>query len=123
MLKTYDQLCSRKIKKFFSLIPPSKEVFTLKVSVIVPTFNEALILEDSLRAISDLNPHEIIVADGGSTDKTLSLARRIATHVVTSRVGRAEQMNAGAKKATGIFSCSCMPTTNYPNKVSKKWLK
>ena len=74
---------------------------TLKVSIIVPTFNEALIIEESLTAIACLNPHEIIVVDGGSTDITISIARRIATHVVTSEAGRARQMNAGAKKATG----------------------
>ena len=43
---------------------------TLKISVIVPTLNEASILEDSLRAISGLNPHEIIVADDGSDEST-----------------------------------------------------
>jgi len=74
---------------------------TLKVSIIVPTFNEALIIEESLTAIACLNPHEIIVVDGGSIDKTVSLAENMATHVVTSETGRAHQMNAGAKKATG----------------------
>lgn len=73
----------------------------MKVSVIVPTLNEALIIEESLTAIASLNPHEIIVADGGSTDFTVSLARRMATRVVISETGRALQMNAGAKEATG----------------------
>ena len=40
----------------------------LKVSIIVPTLNEALIIEESLAAIACLNPHEIIVVDGGSDD-------------------------------------------------------
>ena len=74
---------------------------TLKISVIVPTLNEASILEDSLRAISGLNPHEIIVVDGRSTDSTILVARRMANLVITSNPGRAYQMNAGAKKATG----------------------
>jgi len=73
----------------------------LKVSIVIPTLNEGLILEDSLRSIARLNPYEIIVADGGSTDKTVLLARLIATHVITSATGRAYQMNAGAQKATG----------------------
>ena len=73
----------------------------MKVSVVIPTLNEALILEDSLRAISDLNPHEIIVIDGGSTDSTVSVARNFATWTLTSKPGRANQMNAGAKIATG----------------------
>ena len=73
----------------------------MKVSIIIPTLNEALILEDSLHAISNLDPYEIIVADGGSTDLTVSLASGIATQVINSKPGRACQMNAGAKKATG----------------------
>ena len=73
----------------------------MKISVIVPTLNEALALEESLTAVSLLNPHEIIVADGGSTDLTVPIAGRLAIRVVTSEVGRARQMNAGAKEATG----------------------
>ena len=73
----------------------------MKVSIVIPTLNEALILEDSLRAISSLNPHEIIVTDGGSTDSTVSVARNFATWTITSTPGRANQMNAGAKIATG----------------------
>ena len=73
----------------------------MKISVVIPTFNETLILEDYLRAISSLNPHEIIVVDGGSTDSTVSVARRMAILLITSKSGRARQMNAGAKKATG----------------------
>lgn len=73
----------------------------LKVSVIIPTLNEALIIEESLTAIVCLNPHEIIVADGGSIDNTVSLARNMATRIIKSERGRALQMNAGAKEATG----------------------
>ena len=73
----------------------------MKISVVIPTLNEALILEDSLHAISALNPYETIVVDGGSTDTTVSVARNMATHVISSKSGRAHQMNAGAKKATG----------------------
>jgi len=80
-------------------IPRSLNI--LKISVVIPTLNETLILEDNLCAISSLNPHEIIVVDGGSTDSTASVARRMATLVITSKSGRARQMNAGAKKATG----------------------
>ena len=101
------------LTKLYSTQKPAlRQLDTLKISIVIPTLDEALILEDSLRAISDLNPHEIIVADGGSTDTTVSVAHNIATQVITSKSGRAPQMNAGAKKATGIYSYSCMPTIN-----------
>ena len=73
----------------------------MKTSVVIPTLNEALILKDSLHAISNLDPHEIIVVDGGSTDATVSVAHTMASQVIKCKPGRARQMNAGAKKATG----------------------
>jgi len=81
--------------------PTLRSLDTLKTSIVIPTLNEALILEDNLRALSSLNPHEIIVVDGGSADSTVSVARCTATRVITSKSGRARQMNTGAKKATG----------------------
>lgn len=43
---------------------------------------------------------EVIVVDGGSTDDTVDKARDHAL-VVTSERGRAVQMNAGARTASG----------------------
>jgi len=73
----------------------------LKVSVIIPTFNEAAILEKTLAGIVAHGPHEIIIADGGSRDGTLAIAGKFASRVVSSPPGRALQMNAGAQTATG----------------------
>ena len=73
----------------------------LKVSIIIPTLNEALILQETLGKISRLHPHEIIVADGGSLDTTVPIAKRETTRVVECELGRALQMNAGAREATG----------------------
>ena len=45
---------------------------------------------------------EVILVDGGSSDQTCEIARRFpAIRVVTASKGRASQMNAGAKQATG----------------------
>jgi len=73
----------------------------MKISVIIPTLNEALILEKSIADISRHSPHEIIIADGGSADSTLSIAEKFGLGVVVGPPGRALQMNAGAKRATG----------------------
>ncbi len=43
---------------------------------------------------------EIIVADGGSTDRTVLIASKFAK-VIIGKKGRAEQMNTGASKAKG----------------------
>ncbi len=73
----------------------------MKISVIIPTLNEALILEKSIAEISRHSPHEIIIADGGSKDGTLDIAEKFGLGVVVGPPGRALQMNAGAKRATG----------------------
>lgn len=71
------------------------------VSVIIPALNEAELLESTLcRVASQTYPHEIIVVDGGSTDRTPILAAEHA-HVIASPQGRAAQMNRGAAAARG----------------------
>ena len=79
----------------------SKKDALLKVSVVIPTLNEAQALPASLEAVHCHRPHEVIVADGGSDDGTQDIARRAACRVVVSPPGRAMQMNAGARAATG----------------------
>jgi rSAM/selenodomain-associated transferase 2 len=73
-----------------------------KVSIIVPVFNEALLIRPFLRHLSEQAlGAEIIVADGGSTDGTGDLARGLCDQFVVSKRNRAIQMNAGARAARG----------------------
>jgi hypothetical protein len=71
----------------------------MKLTVIVPTLNEAEHLAGALESI----PHgaEIIVSDGGSTDETAAISARYGARLVTGDKGRAVQMNRGAQRATG----------------------
>ena len=73
----------------------------MKVSIIVPTLNEELVLGNALTQIQQLSPHELIVSDGGSNDYTCRIADRFSHRVITGSAGRALQMNAGANEATG----------------------
>jgi glycosyltransferase involved in cell wall biosynthesis len=73
----------------------------LHLSVIIPTLNEAAYLPNLLEALAaQTHPaDEIIVADAGSTDGTVELARACGARVVRGgmpAVGR----NAGAKVAS-----------------------
>ena len=73
----------------------------MRVSVIIPALNEEKNIAATLRSILPLGPHEIIVVDGGSTDRTVALCRELGISVLFSPRGRATQMNLGARQATG----------------------
>ena len=73
-----------------------------KVSIIVPVFNEAVLVRPFLRHLGEqASGAEIIVADGGSTDGTGDLAWGLCDQLVVSKRNRAIQMNAGARAAHG----------------------
>lgn len=85
-----------------------------RVSVVVPAFDEAATVADTVRAALDGGAFEVIVADGGSTDRTRSEAEQAGARLVSSARGRAAQMNAGAAVANGDVLCFCHADTLLP---------
>lgn len=75
----------------------------MRLSIVVPVLNEAAGIQEALLALEPLRSrgHEVIIADGGSTDTTVALAQPFADRVIASPRGRALQMNAGANASTG----------------------
>src|SRR5687767_1233272 len=76
----------------------------MKVSVIIPTINEETGIQklvDYLHRQGGKHLHEVLVCDGGSSDKTVELATAAGARVINCKKGRAVQMNVGAKEATG----------------------
>jgi rSAM/selenodomain-associated transferase 2 len=72
------------------------------ISVVVPTLNEADQLPSCLAALRGQAAHQLIVADGGSTDGTAELAAEGGAVLVHCGVRqRAAQMNLGAQGAEG----------------------
>jgi rSAM/selenodomain-associated transferase 2 len=75
----------------------------IRLSVIIPTLNEAALIAEQLRWTSELpGVNEVVVVDGGSEDATreqVALVPRV--RLVNSARGRANQLNAGAAAATG----------------------
>ncbi len=67
------------------------------LGIVIPTLDEAAHLPALLQDLSGLSlPHELLVADGGSTDRTRCSARESGAWVVRAPCGRGSQMNAGA---------------------------
>jgi rSAM/selenodomain-associated transferase 2 len=75
------------------------EDIPLRISVIIPTLNEEYHLLQNIGKARQGFDIEVIVADGGSGDRTLE--QSVGARVVKSPRGRGAQQNAGAKVATG----------------------
>lgn len=89
-----------------------------RVSIVIPTLNEATVLERTLRHLKLLEPAawEIWVVDGGSQDGTQEIAKAAGAQTVTSeRLGRSNQMNYGAALATGDLLCFLHADTLIPD--------
>lgn len=73
------------------------------ISVIIPTLNEETGIRNTLNHVMEQKGYfEIIVADGGSTDKTLEIVQTFPEVKITQAPkGRATQMNEGARHAQG----------------------
>lgn len=71
------------------------------ISVIVPIYNEEKMIEKLLKQLRPLEEKcEIILVDGGSTDRTLERIDR-NFRVLHGPKGRAKQMNYGAAESSG----------------------
>ncbi|MDE2311682.1 MAG: glycosyltransferase [Patescibacteria group bacterium] len=77
------------------------------ISFIIPTLKEEKVIEKILRNLREIKTleYEIIVSDGGSTDRTLAIARGLADKVVENTSGQRQTIgqgrNEGAKAARG----------------------
>lgn len=73
------------------------------LSVIVPTLNEAERIGPTIAALGRAQGVEIIVADGGSRDRTRQLAAAAGATVLQTSGGRAGQQNTAARQARGRY--------------------
>jgi rSAM/selenodomain-associated transferase 2 len=73
------------------------------LSVVIPTLDAAACLPAAFVALETGRGivREVIVADGGSTDDTLAVAREWSARVVTASRGRGQQLAQGAEAAVG----------------------
>ena len=93
------------------------------VSIIIRTLNEAMYLDELLRVIGSQTTQnfdvEVVIIDSGSTDKTLSIAKRHGcriTFITKDQFTFGRSLNMGSEFAGGdvlvYVSGHCIPTTN-----------
>lgn len=95
----------------------------MKVSVIIPTLNEEKNILKTLRAIKAQKFKgvvEIIVADGGSEDKTTVLARRYADKIVTEHT---KTIAAGRQAGADVAEGEILIYTDADAVPQKDWLQ
>jgi rSAM/selenodomain-associated transferase 2 len=75
----------------------------VKLSIVIPCLDEEERIGACLAALTPLRERgqEVIVVDGGSRDATLAVARGLCDRILEAPRGRARQMNAGARAASG----------------------
>ncbi|MGE0680367.1 MAG: TIGR04283 family arsenosugar biosynthesis glycosyltransferase [Candidatus Binatia bacterium] len=91
----------------------------MRVSVVIPTLNEAANIAQTLSLVRQAGECELVVVDGGSSDATLEIALRYANLAIVTPHGRARQMNAGARAATGEVLLFLHADTVLPSRFSK----
>jgi rSAM/selenodomain-associated transferase 2 len=85
-----------------------------RLSIIIPTLNEAENIKAALASTQPSTNVEVIVVDGGSKDKTVEIAKSVGVTVISSIAGRANQMNVGAVAASGDILLFLHADTRLP---------
>ena len=98
-----------------------------KISVVIPVYNEENNIRDTLNSIygNTMQPFEIIVADGGSTDSTADIIRNEYKDVIlinNEKKTAASGRNAGIDKASGDIIAftdgDCIVDTNWIESIN-----
>ena len=72
----------------------------MSVAAVIPALNEEQWIGAAIDAARAAGVDEVIVADGGSSDATLSIAEGRGARIVTGETLRARQLNRGAELAS-----------------------
>lgn len=101
----------------------------MKISVIIPTLNEEKNIGRTLGCLAKqvVKPTEVIVVDGGSSDKTRQIAKRLSAKVYKTKKGVGWQRNFGGKRASGdllvFFDADVSPKPDFLERLEQSFAK
>ena len=99
-----------------TLEPPGAK----RLSIIIPTLNEAGSIKGTITQLQQCKEAEIVVVDGGSRDNTVELARLLGARVLQADASKAVQMNAGAAASVGDVLLFLHADTHLPDNFDAK---
>ena len=88
------------------------------VAIVVPTLDEAATLPRLVRLLAALDPppNEVLVVDGGSSDGTAAVARKLGLTVIEHHEqGRSRQINRGVDAVASTIVCVLHADTQPPD--------
>ncbi len=91
-----------------------KPLTSASISVIIPAFNEERHIGQTIVAVQTAEDVEIIVADGGSSDRTTVIAQALGAKILVCPPSKARQMNLAAQEAMGNILCFLHADTTLP---------
>jgi len=91
-----------------------------KYSIIIPTLNEQEFLPRVLDSLNKFDEDcEIIVADGGSKDETINIARKYGAQLCSTKKGKGFQLIKGAECSSGDIFIFLHADTFLPKNAFK----
>lgn len=105
----------------------------MKISYIIPAFNEEKLIEKCIRSIvsqGNMPEHEIIVVDNNSKDRTVEIIKKEFPKVLVikeTRQGMTLARNTGAKKAQGdilvFFDADVIVPSHWTERMLSKFIE
>ena len=90
------------------------------ISVIIPALDEESLIGSALESLRESDGVEVIIADGGSRDRTVEIARGQGARVVSGPRGKAGQMNAASRSAKGSILLFLHADTTLPRDFTRQ---
>lgn len=99
---------------------PSRSMPLPAIAVVIPTLNEEQLVARAIASARGAGVTEIVVADGGSSDRTVEIATASGARVLTlTRSVRARQLNEGAAATTSEVLLFLHADTTLPTDAAR----